>query len=279
MNMLTAYTSSATASTSSPLSGLISLLVIVAIIVLIVCFIKKRKNKKQLGLQDDKRQEQNRNSDSGNNSSIQQPVSDVSCDVCGKKMEGNYVPITNTKTKEHLYNLCTECNEKFKAATKGKLGYPMTADSAKEIIIDGIDSGEIRKRCNVCGTVFCYSIEDMLKNQELEKKAISAQLRSGLSTIATSQILGAQQQAEADRLKSQIRDFTHCPNCHSSSLKRLTLDEYKSEIAKKNEANTPAAAAPATSTADELKKYKELLDEGIITQEEFDAKKKQLLGL
>ena len=33
------------------------------------------------------------------------------------------------------------------------------------------------------------------------------------------------------------------------------------------------------SCADELKKYKELLDSGIITQEEFDAKKKQLLGL
>lgn len=33
------------------------------------------------------------------------------------------------------------------------------------------------------------------------------------------------------------------------------------------------------SNADELKKYKELLDNGIITQEEFDAKKKQLLGL
>ena len=30
---------------------------------------------------------------------------------------------------------------------------------------------------------------------------------------------------------------------------------------------------------DELKKLKELLDMGIITQEEFDAKKKQLLGL
>lgn len=34
-----------------------------------------------------------------------------------------------------------------------------------------------------------------------------------------------------------------------------------------------------TSTTEELKKYKELLDSGIITQEEFNAKKKQLLGL
>ncbi len=33
------------------------------------------------------------------------------------------------------------------------------------------------------------------------------------------------------------------------------------------------------SNADELKKYKDLLDSGIITQEEFDQKKKQLLGL
>ncbi|MFF2889169.1 SHOCT domain-containing protein [Paenibacillus sp. NPDC057967] len=33
------------------------------------------------------------------------------------------------------------------------------------------------------------------------------------------------------------------------------------------------------STADEIKKYKELLESDIITQEEFDAKKKQLLGL
>ena len=33
------------------------------------------------------------------------------------------------------------------------------------------------------------------------------------------------------------------------------------------------------STADEIRKFKELLDDGIITQDEFDAKKKELLGL
>ena len=38
--------------------------------------------------------------------------------------------------------------------------------------------------------------------------------------------------------------------------------------------NTPKSDEP-----DQLKKYKDLLDDGIITQEEFDAKKKQLLGL
>lgn len=37
--------------------------------------------------------------------------------------------------------------------------------------------------------------------------------------------------------------------------------------------------ASQVSSADELKKFKDLLDAGIITQEEFEGKKKQLLGL
>ena len=45
-----------------------------------------------------------------------------------------------------------------------------------------------------------------------------------------------------------------------------------------NKSNTTQIVQTA-SNADELKKFKELLDSGIITQEEFDAKKKQLLGL
>ena len=36
---------------------------------------------------------------------------------------------------------------------------------------------------------------------------------------------------------------------------------------------------PKQNSADELLKYKQLLDAGAITQEEFDAKKKQILGL
>ena len=43
---------------------------------------------------------------------------------------------------------------------------------------------------------------------------------------------------------------------------------------------TPAAAAAASANAaDQLGKYKELLDAGALTQEEYDAKKKELLNL
>ncbi len=43
--------------------------------------------------------------------------------------------------------------------------------------------------------------------------------------------------------------------------------------------NSAATSSPAGDAVDQLKKYKDLLDSGVITQEEFDAKKKQLLDL
>lgn len=53
---------------------------------------------------------------------------------------------------------------------------------------------------------------------------------------------------------------------------RRVIEKYKNEEDEQQEAG-------GISVAVEIKKFKELLDQGIITQEEFDAKKKQLLGL
>lgn len=54
------------------------------------------------------------------------------------------------------------------------------------------------------------------------------------------------------------------------------MDKYQ---AQESEAAITSSVNIVSSSADELKKFKELLDMGIISQEEFDAKKKQLLGL
>jgi hypothetical protein len=48
---------------------------------------------------------------------------------------------------------------------------------------------------------------------------------------------------------------------------------------KKNNVARTANVVNQISQADELKKYKELLDNNVITQEEFDKKKKQILNL
>jgi hypothetical protein len=45
------------------------------------------------------------------------------------------------------------------------------------------------------------------------------------------------------------------------------------------QSGAPVVVATAPSSADEILKFKQLLDNGIITQDEFDAKKKQLLGI
>lgn len=71
----------------------------------------------------------------------------------------------------------------------------------------------------------------------------------------------------------------------SSGRIKFLLIENRDEIHKcitdlliERQSKTAAPEAPKNE-ADVLKKYKELLDSGIITQEEFNAKKKQLLGL
>lgn len=51
------------------------------------------------------------------------------------------------------------------------------------------------------------------------------------------------------------------------------------EANKEKQAATTKSINTNISAADELIKFKELLDSGIITQEEFDTKKAQLLGL
>lgn len=64
-----------------------------------------------------------------------------------------------------------------------------------------------------------------------------------------------------------------------NSLIHIVIDKIKSDNNKSVTQEMPKIESPAPSAADELLKYKSLLDAGAINQEEYDAKKKQLLGL
>lgn len=59
--------------------------------------------------------------------------------------------------------------------------------------------------------------------------------------------------------------------------KALKIKEYIEKYSENQ--NTTKIINNTNSNADEILKYKNLLDNGIITQEEFDIKKKQLLGI
>ena len=66
----------------------------------------------------------------------------------------------------------------------------------------------------------------------------------------------------------------YCKNLYLEVKK--VFEEYKSKESEISAGNT---VVQEVSAADEIAKFKGLLDQGIISQEEFDAKKKQLLGL
>ena len=75
--------------------------------------------------------------------------------------------------------------------------------------------------------------------------------------------------ADARRAENQVVNDSRCPKCGSTEVELLPEG-----------AEIPAAPAAATSAsaADEPIKFKQLLDMGVITQQEYDQKKKELLS-
>ena len=131
---------------------------------------------------------------------------------------------------------------------------------------------EHRMRCNVCGKVFCYTDEDLRANQKYQKEAAGHAVGSILNAFFGSQYLRVEEDKKMETAQSKVVDYSRCPNCKSTNIKEIFENEVVVEKPNKNMTAT-------ISADDEIKKFKELLDCGIITQEEFDAKKKQLLGL
>jgi hypothetical protein len=130
-----------------------------------------------------------------------------------------------------------------------------------------------RKRCNLCGKIFCYTYEDLEENKRLAKSAVWSSVGTFAGALSGNYAAGATSNQTASDELSRIVDYTKCPNCGSRDL----TDIYDEDIAQMNAQQNNGGNT--VSAADELKKFKELLDMGVISQEEFDQKKKQLLGL
>lgn len=96
------------------------------------------------------------------------------------------------------------------------------------------------------------------------------------------QMFGARYEAhDADMIRFVENEI----NVKSASI-NISMEEFMKdsnrifdEGLKSSNESVAVQVNGTVSVAEELKKFKELLDSGVITQEEFDAKKKQLLGL
>lgn len=193
------------------------------------------------------------------------------CEVCGKSVFFEFIRYYVPDEKGNRHFICNTCNQKFDAQVNGDFSQKMLKydSKARKIIVVDKEDGEIRKKCNVCNHIFCYTNVDVAMNKEKAKNAkISAVAGLG-GILGGDNTTGAVYNSNAQNSLNQIIDYNKCPKCGSIDLRTLSKEEYQLEI--KN--NSP------TSPVDELKKYKKLLDEGIITQEEFERKKKQLLEL
>lgn len=107
--------------------------------------------------------------------------------------------------------------------------------------------------------------------------------RSISATVDDITILIRMNNTKNPTIKLQILDRSVERNSRSYSIYSETAQDIISYLTlivnKNNSTNLNADYDDSTSTVDEIRQYKQLLDEGIITQQEFDAKKKQLLNL
>ena len=133
---------------------------------------------------------------------------------------------------------------------------------------------EIRKRCNVCGHIFCYSQADIAKNKSNARQATVSSIGGIAGALGGAYAASAVNTGNAQNSLNKIVDFNRRPQCNSTNLSVISDEVFE----KMKEQNSQPQQS-TVSAADELKKFKELLDMGAITQEEFDAKKKELLGL
>lgn len=134
-----------------------------------------------------------------------------------------------------------------------------------------INANEHRMKCNVCGHVYCYTDADLQRNVDNYRAAASSYKASAWNFFGGTTVGAYADSARGDKFIDAVVDYTKCPKCSSHDIKELTAEVYKYVL---NEAR-----GSTISNADELRKFKDLLDSGVITQQEFDAKKKQLLGL
>ena len=182
------------------------------------------------------------------------------CGLCGVDvtfdMMQYYVPDFNGQK----HRVCKRCS--VSAQDKALKFDPA---SGKIVVVEKSEI-EIRKKCNVCGHVFCYNPVDLDNNKKKQSQAMWSAVGSLGGAMSGHYAASAIHQNNSNQAMGGIVDYNKCPQCGSMDLKVLGKEEQISNN-----------QAQQFSAADELKKYKELLDAGVLTQEEFDQKKNEFL--
>lgn len=82
---------------------------------------------------------------------------------------------------------------------------------------------EYKKKCNVCGKIFCYTDEDLKKNAQNAGMGALTALGGLASALGGGTIFHTHHlQGQSDRFSDKIVDYDQCPYCHSRDLSSYT---------------------------------------------------------
>ena len=193
----------------------------------------------------------------------------------------NVVFIANNEEKKFGFMLCDPAkNRELKDAIRFIKSHMKKAKFEEGIIYNEKKEEKLFENetehimhCEACGHVYHYNDDDIKKNQQKIKDSGTSIISAVAAGMAGNYMVSTMNSQSAKNELNSIVDYLSCPKCHSRKTKRITEKEFEELKAKSNQSVAPV------SNLDEIKKLKELLDLGAITEEEFNAKKKELLGL
>lgn len=123
-----------------------------------------------------------------------------------------------------------------------------------------------------------------LKNESLSAGMLQYSVGMGMTSLTWGDIVTIVITAlDGGGTKIDITSTAKAPSLLASVTENKNIqaitNAFMTEIKNYQKVDTAPSSPNGLHAADEIKKYKELLDMGAITQDEFDAKKKQLLEL
>lgn len=127
---------------------------------------------------------------------------------------------------------------------------------------------EYRKRCNVCGNIFCYTDKDLNKSLASAGLGLLSSIGTMAGALSGNWMAARVNQAQGESESAKIMDFEHCPKCHSTDLSFLTNNESE-QINKTPEISVQTKTVEINSNATEeslLKRTKLFLED-----EEWDS--------
>lgn len=141
------------------------------------------------------------------------------CGICGTDVTFDVMQYSVPDFEGRKHRVCKACVMK----TQGK-ALKYDAASGRVIVVEQADI-EIRKRCNVCGHIFCYNPVDLVNNENKRKQAIFSAMGSLGGAMTGHYAAAAIHQGNINQNMNAITDYNKCPRCGSLDLCVIRREE------------------------------------------------------